>query len=355
MSGGIDSSVAAMVLKKEKYDVAGATFRTYDQISQACMAREKGCCAVDAIFEAQRLAADFGIDHHILDFRREFRDTVIADFIDQYMSGRTPNPCVVCNATIKWGKMIEYALANGYEAIATGHYARIGITPDGRYFLRRGADKAKDQTYFLWRLTQDNLRRTIFPLGDYTKPEVRRMALEAGYEKLSKKTESQEICFVPDNDYRHFLRKNVQNYDEKIKKGDFIDIEGKKIGTHQGCSNYTIGQRKGLGVAFGEPRFVVGIDPDTNTVKLGLREDLLADKCVITNVNMMKMADFTDGMPAMAKLRYRSNPVAALLYHHPAGIELRFDTPAESVTPGQSAVLYTGDDYDDVLGGGVIL
>lgn len=242
----------------------------------------------------------------------------------------------------------------GCDAIATGHYARIGISADGRYFLRRGIDKAKDQTYFLWRLTQENLKRTVFPLGEYVKPEVRKMALDAGYEKLSRKTESQEICFVPDNNYRNFLTNNVPHFEEHCKKGDFIDKNGNRLGQHQGCPNYTIGQRKGLGVAFGEPRFVTGINTENNTVTLGLRQDLLSSSCRITNVNLMKCADFADGDTVMAKLRYRSNPIPADIYHCAGGIELRFHQPAESVTPGQSAVLYTGNDFDDVFGGGVI-
>lgn len=355
MSGGIDSSVAAIILKDKGFDVVGATYRIYDQISQECMAREKGCCAVDAIFEAQRLAKDLGIPHHILDFRKEFKATVIRDFIDQYMNACTPNPCVMCNAVIKWGRMSECADELGCDYIATGHYARVAQTDNGRFYLQRGADKAKDQTYFLWRLTQENLSRTLFPLGSLNKPEVRQMALDNGYEKLSKKTESQEICFVPDNDYRHFLQENVPDYSETVKKGDFIDKNGKVLGLHQGYPNYTIGQRKGLGIALGEPRFVTNIDAATNRVTLGDREDLLSESCIIKDVNMMKIADFTDGMTVMAKLRYRSNPVPADIYHHPGGAELRFHSPAECVTPGQSAVLYVGDGYDDVLGGGIIV
>ena len=354
MSGGIDSSVAAILLRKQQYEVIGATYRTYDQISQECISREKGCCTVDAIFEAQQMAHNLGMEHHIIDLREEFASTVIANFIDEYMCGRTPNPCVVCNATIKWGKMMEWADRLGCDAIATGHYARIGVTDEGRYYLRRGADTAKDQTYFLWRLSQDNLHRTHFPLGDYVKPEVRQMALDAGFERLSKKTESQEICFVPDNDYRHFLYDNVPDFDTRCKMGNFIDKNGNVLGQHTGCPNYTIGQRKGLGVAFGSPRYVTQINATANTVTLGLRDDLLSSKCRLKSVNMMKYADFTDGTTIMAKLRYRSNPVPADIYHCPEGIELRFPSPAESVTPGQSAVLYTGPDYNDVLAGGII-
>ena len=214
MSGGIDSTVAAMLLLDQGYELVGVTYRVYDQISQACMEKEKGCCSVNAIFEAKHMAQQMGFEHHILDIRKDFNDLVIRNFIDEYLQGHTPNPCVLCNSTIKWGKLITLADELGCDYIATGHYARIG-QQDGRYFLRKGVDETKDQTYFLWTLTQENLARTIFPLGELTKPEVRQIALEKGYEKLSKKSESQEICFIPDNDYRTFLAENVGNFAEK--------------------------------------------------------------------------------------------------------------------------------------------
>lgn len=348
MSGGIDSSVAAMVLKNDGYDIVGATYRVFD-----CEASDSD--DANPFDEARRLAAQLGIEHHLIDLRKDFADTVVSDFISQYLNARTPNPCVVCNSTIKWGKMMDWADALGCDFIATGHYARVASTDDGRFYLKRGADLSKDQTYFLWRLSQDNLRRTLFPLGDLTKSQVRQIANDLGFEQLSNKSESQEICFIPDNDYRAFLRRYVPNYSEIVKKGDFIDVAGKKIGEHSGFPNYTIGQRKGLGVAFGAPRFVTHIDAVNNKVTLGERADLFSDKCVIKDVNMMKIDDFTDGLTVMAKLRYRSRPVAADIYHHQLGAELRFHSPAESVTPGQSAVLYTGPDFEDVLGGGFIV
>lgn len=260
MSGGIDSTVAAMLLQEQGYDLVGVTYRTFDSISKGCMEKEKGCCSVDSLFEAKRMAQDLGFEHHILDIRQEFKDTVITNFIDEYLRGRTPNPCVVCNSTIKWGKIIETADELGCQYVSTGHYARIGHQ-NGRWYLRKGADESKDQTYFLWTLTQENLARTIFPLGELTKPEVRRIALEHGYEKLSQKVESQEICFIPENDYRAFLAEHVENYTEKYGPGDFTDTQGNKLGTHKGYPNYTIGQRKGLGIALGQPMFVVAIHP----------------------------------------------------------------------------------------------
>lgn len=356
MSGGIDSSIAAMILKNQGYSLIGATYRTFDQISDSCLAKEKGCCSVDSIFEAKALAESMGFPHHILDIREEFKSSVIADFIEEYMHGRTPNPCVVCNSNIKWGKLMEIATELGCDTIATGHYARISKTYEGRYFLQCGVDLAKDQTYFLWKLSQYDLAHTVFPLGNLTKPEVRKMAFDAGYEKLSKKGESQEICFIPDNDYRHFLSENVKDFDKLCKDGNFVDPSGKIIGKHKGFPNYTIGQRKGLGVAFGEPRFVININAERNEVMLGTREDLQSHYCYVNQLNMMKYADFTDGFEVAVKVRYRSKAALARLFHHADGIaRVEFVDPIDSITPGQSAVFYTGDDFADVLGGGVII
>ncbi len=356
MSGGIDSSVAAMILREKGYNLEGATYRTFDQISESCMAKEKGCCSVDSIFEAQRMANDMGFGHHILDIRKEFHDSVIVDFINEYLNGRTPNPCVVCNSDIKWGKLQDVADSLDCELIATGHYARIGKTDEGRYFLRKGVDEAKDQTYFLWKLTQENLSRTIFPLGELTKPEVRQIALDHGYEKLSKKSESQEICFIPDNDYRTFLQDNVEDFDTKYGAGDFIDTEGKILGKHRGFPHYTIGQRKGLQIALGEPRYVVKIDAENNRVTLGKKEDLLSKTCYANQLNLMMVEDFEEGLEVMAKVRYKSKPGKAKLYHEGCDkVKIVFNEHIESITPGQSVVFYTGNDWCDVLGGGILL
>ncbi|MBO8439980.1 MAG: tRNA 2-thiouridine(34) synthase MnmA [bacterium] len=354
MSGGIDSSVAAILLKEQGYELVGATYRTFDGISRECLAKEKGCCSVDSIMEARRMAHDMGFEHHIIDLRQTFRESVIADFIDEYLHGRTPNPCVVCNSEIKWGKLQQVADSLGCDYIATGHYARISTDETGRFFLRKGVDAHKDQTYFLWRLTQENLSRTLFPLGEMTKAEVRAVAAAHGYVKLSRKSESQEICFIPDNDYRHFLASNVESYAERYGEGYFVDTDGNVLGRHKGYPNYTIGQRKGLGIALGRPVYVVRIEPKTNRVVLGEREDLLSRSCRIKRVNMMKMADFIDGMEVMAKMRYKSRPGLATIWHDGDGIRVDFREPMESVTPGQSAVLYGGDGWQDVLCAGVI-
>lgn len=351
MSGGIDSTVAAILLREQGYELVGVTFRTFDNISRACLEKEKGCCSVDSLFEAKRMAEEMGFEHRILDIRREFRETVIGNFIDEYLHGRTPNPCVLCNSNIKWGKLLDLADELGCDYLATGHYARIGHR-DGRYYLRKGVDALKDQTYFLWTLTQDNLARTLFPLGELTKPEVRKIAFDHGYEKLSKKGESQEICFIPDNDYRAFLRQEVEGYAGKYGPGDFVDTSGKKLGTHRGFPNYTIGQRKGLGIALGQPMFVVAIRPEDNTVVLGKKEELQGKTFYVKQVNAMKYAPIPDGLVVTAKIRYRNEGGAACLY--PEGDRLRvvFRDTMDSITPGQSAVFYQ---EEDVVGGGVIL
>ncbi len=350
MSGGIDSTVAAMLLLEQGYELVGVTYRTFDNISKGCMEKEKGCCSADSLFEAKKMAQDLGFEHHILDIRQEFKDCVIRNFIDEYLQGRTPNPCVVCNSTIKWGKLLETADQYGCSYIATGHYARIGQA-DNRYFLQKGIDEAKDQTYFLWMLTQDNLARTLFPLGSLTKPEVRQIALQHGYEKLSQKGESQEICFIPNNDYRTFLNEQVENFSEKYGPGDFVDTRGNHLGQHKGFPHYTIGQRKGLGIALGQPMFVVAISAEENKVVLGTREELQGQTLYARELNLMKYPQIPDGLEVAVKIRYRSQGGIARLYPEDDKIRVVFQQPVDSITPGQSAVFYEGS---DVVGGGII-
>lgn len=350
MSGGIDSTVAAILLIEQGYELVGVTYRTFDNISRGCMEKEKGCCSVDSLFEAKRMAGDLGFEHHILDIREEFRETVISNFIDEYLHGRTPNPCVICNSTIKWGKLLETADELGCDYIATGHYARIGHR-DGRWFLRKGTDLSKDQTYFLWTLTQENLSRTLFPLGELTKPEVRKIAFDHGYEKLSKKGESQEICFIPDNDYRAFLAEQVEGYAENYGHGYFVDTKGRKLGEHKGFPNYTIGQRKGLGIALGQPMFVIAIHPEENTVVLGTKEELQGKIFYAKDINLMKYSHLPEGMEVTAKIRYRNEGGKASVFHEEGRLRVVFHEPMDSITPGQSAVFYEGE---DIVGGGVI-
>jgi tRNA-specific 2-thiouridylase len=340
MSGGIDSSVAAMLLLEQGYELVGVTFRTFDSIRESCLAKEKGCCSVESMMEAKHLAEQLGFEHHILDYRDIFRRHVIQNFTDEYMHGRTPNPCVLCNSHIKWGELLRAADEFGCEKIATGHYARIAEC-DGHYYLRRAADQKKDQTYFLWMLTEENLRRTVFPLGDLTKDEVRELARQHGFEKLSMKRESQEICFVPNNDYRRFLVEQGCT----IEPGDYVDETGRVLGRHEGFACYTLGQRKGLGIALGTPQFVTKIDAAANRVTLGTHDALYT-----------REVQLKDGWwrgrtsePVMAQIRYRSLPTGA--HYRPKQAQLLFDEPVWAVTPGQSAVIY----QDDLLvGGGLI-
>ena len=350
MSGGIDSSVAAILLQEQGYELIGVTFRTFDSISESCIAREKGCCSMDSIAEARHLAQRLGFEHHIVDARNLFRETVIRNFIDEYLNCRTPNPCVLCNPVIKWGRLLEFADEMHCDLLATGHYARLG-SHNGRTFLRKGKDLRKDQTYFLWRLSSEQLQRTLFPLGDLTKPEVRTLAADHGFMQLSQKKESEEICFVTDNDYRKFLRSEVPDLKKLSPSGNFVTKDGTVVGRHQGLFHYTIGQRKGLGIALGVPTYVVALDKAHNNVVLGTKEDLASTSLFIHDFKLTKYDDFQDGMSVVCRVRYRSNGVEARLFHSNGGIRVEFDTPVESVTPGQSAVFYEGD---DLIGGGII-
>lgn len=351
MSGGIDSTVSAMLLLEQGYDVVGVTFRTFDSIKESCLAREKGCCSVESIMEAKHNAEKMGFEHHIVDFRETFRQCVIQNFIDEYMSGRTPNPCVLCNSHIKWGELVRVADELGCDYIATGHYARIRER-DGHLFLAKAADEQKDQTYFLWMLTEEQLRRTIFPLGDLTKKQVREIARQHGYTKLAEKKESQEICFVTDNDYRSFLRANVPDYDVRVRPGNYIDKDGKVLGKHQGFANYTIGQRKGLGIALGQPAYVTHIDAERNEVTLGTNDDLYATELRFQEVRLVRMVNEA---PIYAQIRYRSRSMElkTLPFREGNGVGLlSFSEPVWGITPGQSVVLYQDG---LVIGGGIIV
>ncbi len=347
MSGGIDSTVAAILLLEQGYELVGCTFRTFDSIRESCLAKEKGCCSIDSIMEARHMAQTLGFEHHILDFRDTFRECVIANFVDEYAHGRTPNPCVLCNSHIKWGKLLKMADDLGCDYIATGHYARIA-EQDGHYFLQQAVDTHKDQTYFLWMLTEENLQRTLFPLGGLTKAEVREIARQHGFIQLSQKAESQEICFVPDNDYRRFLR------DEgvEVTKGSYVDAEGTILGEHEGFPFYTIGQRKGLGIALGKPRFVTKIDATRNEITLGDHDDLLTTDVTATQPRIIDLERLKNNPHIVARVRYRSQAVAATidLTNYPT-LHLQFEQAVWGITPGQSLVMY----QDDLLVGGALL
>jgi tRNA-specific 2-thiouridylase len=349
MSGGVDSSVAAMLLHEQGYEVIGITMKTWDYASAGGSKKETGCCSLDSINDARNLAVKFGFPHYILDLRNEFGDRIIDNFVDEYLAGRTPNPCVLCNTHIKWEALLKRADMMDCEFIATGHYAKVR-QENGRYVLSRGLDDTKDQSYVLWGLTQESLKRTMYPLGEYRKPEIRKMALDSGFEELAKKSESYEICFIPDNDYRSFLKRRVEGLEEKVNDGDFV-LDGKVIGKHRGYPFYTIGQRKGLEIALGEPMFVTEVNPQTNVVVLGTKEDLQKQAMVVGRYNLIKYAELPAEMEAHTKIRYKDPGAPATLNESNGKIYVNFHRKVNAVTPGQSAVFYEGD---DIVGGGFI-
>ncbi len=351
LSGGIDSSLAALFLKKQGYEVHGVTFRTWDYVTESCWEKQKGCCSIESIVEAKQFAEKIGITHQVLDLREHFKKTVINEFVNEYLAGRTPNPCVRCNAETKWGEVMSLADELGCNYVSTGHYAQVRGEND-RFILSQGMDETKDQSYFLWMLTQENLARTIFPLGKWKKADIKKMAAERGLVKLAEKRESQEICFIPKNDYRDFLKEQVPGLDSKIGEGNFISMEGKVLGQHKGYPYYTIGQRKGLGIALGEPRFVVDIRTRTNEIVLGSYNDLEKKSLKIKNINLIKYPEIKDGMQTDVKIRFRSKPVKATIFTENESYIIVTHQPLYAVTPGQSAVFYEGH---DIVGGGIIV
>lgn len=352
MSGGIDSSITALLLKEQGYELVGATLRIWDYLSEGCEEKETGCCSMESIFEARDFAEKLGIEHHIIDIRKKFKDSVVQDFIDEYMRGRTPNPCVVCNPLIKWGGILKMADDLDCYYIATGHYSQVGSNGD-RQYITRAADISKDQSYVLWQLSQEQILRTILPLGQYKKSEIKALAEERGFVKLAKKKESMEVCFIPDNDYRGFLRNRLPNLEEQLQGGNFIDDKGKVLGQHKGYPFYTIGQRKGLNIALGHPAYVTNIDKDTNNITLGVVEDLLVTEMSVNKYNGHKYEQLPEDKELYVKIRYNTPPVACHFIGQEGDImKIKFNQPVSAVTPGQSAVFYEGD---DVVGGALIL
>jgi len=353
MSGGIDSTVAALMLHKEGYEVVGITMKTWDYATAVGTTgkKETGCCNLDSFNDARMAAVEHGFPHFILDIRDEFGDFVIENFVDEYIAGRTPNPCVMCNTHIKWRALLKRADALGCDFIATGHYAQVHQHTNGRYFISKGLDDSKDQSYALWGLQQDLLSRTLLPLGTFHKTAIRQMAHDFGYPELAKKNESYEICFVPDNDYRGFLKRKVDGLEERVAGGNFVNPEGKIIGTHKGYPFYTVGQRKGLDIALGKPAYVTEIIPETNTVVLGEESDLNRTEMQVTGLNWMKFEGITEGMEAVTKIRYKDKGALSQLFTYEKGINVRFYEDVKGVAPGQSAVFYDGN---DVIGGGII-
>lgn len=351
MSGGIDSSVAAMLLHEQGYEVIGITMKTWDYATAGGARKTTGCCSLDDINDARALAVDMGFHHIILDIREEFGDAIIDNFVGEYLAGRTPNPCVLCNTHIKWDALLKRADQLGCEFIATGHYAQTR-KENGRHIIFKGKDENKDQSYVLWGLSQESLARTMFPLGGFDKPTIRQMALDRGYKELAKKGESFEICFVPDNDYRGFLKRKVEGLEERVDGGNFVDLEGNVLGKHKGYPFYTIGQRKGLELAFGDPRYVIKIDAAKNEVVLGVKEDLNKKEVFVRNPNLMKYDKLVGEMEATSKIRYKDKGSNSIISPLPDGrIKIEFLSNVQGVAPGQSAVFYEGN---DLIGGGFI-
>ncbi|OOB79699.1 MAG: tRNA 2-thiouridine(34) synthase MnmA [Epulopiscium sp. Nuni2H_MBin001] len=347
MSGGVDSSVAAYLLQQQGYEVIGMTMQIWDKDTSED--REDSCCGLSAIDDARRVCQMLDIPHYVMNFRNDFKRDVVDYFINEYKKGRTPNPCIACNRYVKWESMLNKALQIGADFIATGHYANILKNPEtGRYQLVQSKALAKDQTYALYNLTQHQLKHTLMPLGEYDKEEVRKIATEIGL-LVANKPDSQEICFVPDNNYAKYIEETTGT---KSEAGNFINKNGEVLGKHKGIINYTIGQRKGLGVALGKPVFVSNINVTDNTITLGDNQDLFTNVVYASNLNFMPFDRLESKMNISAKIRYSHSPSnCSIEMIDKDKIKCTFTTAQRAVTPGQAIVFY---DTDKVIGGGTI-
>lgn len=351
MSGGVDSSVAAVMLHEQGYEVIGITMKTWDYASSGSSSKETGCCSLDSINDARSLAVSYGFPHYILDIREEFGNFVIDNFIEEYLAGRTPNPCVLCNTHIKWEALIKRANMLDCEFIATGHYANIR-KENNRYIISKGKDDYKDQSYVLWGVSQENLARTHLPLGNYHKYEIKEMAMAMGQKELAQKSESYEICFVPDNDYRAFLKHNVTNLEEQVNGGEFVLSDGTIVGYHKGYPFYTVGQRKGLEIALGEPMYVMEIQPEFNRVVLGKSEELEKTRAWVQGFNLIKYSELSKPIEVLTKIRYKDKGTMSTIVEEKGKIKIDFHHNVMAIAPGQSAVFYEGN---DLIGGGILV
>lgn len=348
MSGGVDSSVAAYLLKEQGYDVIGVTMQIWQDEDVFVQSQEGGCCGLSAVDDARRVAERLEIPYYVMNFKEDFHKYVIDYFVSEYEKARTPNPCIACNRYVKWESLLHRSLEIGADYIATGHYARIMQLPNGRYTIRNSVTAAKDQTYALYNLTQDQLSHTLMPVGDYDKPHIRQIAEEIGL-PVATKHDSQDICFVPDHDYASFI---TQETGKESKPGNFVDEEGNVMGQHRGLIHYTIGQRKGLGISSTTPIFVKELRSETNEVVLCKSESLFSHDCHVDNINYMAEEKLTEPVRAIGKIRYSHAGAACTLYPQPDGTLLaQFDEPQRAMTPGQAAVFYQDD---HVLCGGTI-
>lgn len=350
MSGGVDSSVAAYLLKEQGYEVIGVTMQIWQEEAEETTQENGGCCGLSAVEDARRVAELLGIPYYVMNFKREFQCHVIDYFVEEYLRGHTPNPCIACNRYVKWEALLKRSLEIGADYIATGHYARIDRLPNGRFAIRNSVTAEKDQTYALYNLSQEQLSHTLMPVGGYTKAEIREIAQKAGL-PVAKKPDSQEICFVPDNDYAGFVDRAAG---ERVPgAGYFVTAEGKLLGEHRGITHYTIGQRRGLNLSMGERAYVTGIRPDTNEVVIGENRELFTDTVLCDRLNFMSVPDIEGSVQVKAKIRYNHRGDFCRIEKEAENrVRCTFESPVRAATPGQAVVFYDGE---HVLGGGTIL
>ncbi len=353
MSGGVDSSVAALLLKEQGYDVVGVTMRIWQDADESTRQVEGSCCGMDAVDDARKVAGILDIPYYVMNFKQEFKSCVIDYFVDEYMHGRTPNPCIACNRHVKWESLLERGRQIGADYIATGHYARIERLPSGRFAIRNSATSKKDQTYALYNLTQNQLSHTLMPVGEYSKEEIRDIAHKAGLPVFDK-PDSQEICFIPDGDYASFIDNEcAKNHRQTLPEGNFVDKDGNVLGRHKGITHYTVGQRRGLDIAAGHRIYVTDIRPQTNEVVLGELEDIYTDEVLCDRLNFMSVDDLYSTKRVFAKIRYNDKGAyCAITKVGEDKVRCLFEQPVRAVTPGQAVVFYDGD---CVLGGGTII
>lgn len=356
MSGGVDSSVAALLLKEQGYQVIGVTMQIWQEETSCARTAEEiiqdngGCCGLSAVEDARRVAEHLGIPYYVMNFRSEFQEKVMDYFVEEYLQGRTPNPCIACNRYVKWEALLQRSLEIGADYIATGHYARIDRLPNDRYAIRNSVTARKDQTYALYNLTQEQLAHTLMPVGDYPKEEIRKIAEQAGI-PVAHKPDSQEICFVPDDDYASFIEREAG---ERVPgPGNFVTKKGEILGQHKGITHYTVGQRRGLDLPVGRRIFVTEIRPETNEVVIGENEEVFTSQVRCDRVNYMSIPDLSEPRRVLAKIRYNHKGEYCRIEKQTNGEVLcTFEKPVRASTPGQAVVFYEGE---HVLGGGTIL
>lgn len=350
MSGGVDSSVAAYLLKKQGYEVVGVTMQIWQDQEEVIKQENGGCCGLSAVEDARRVADFLDVPYYVMNFKKEFKENVIDYFVEEYLHGRTPNPCIACNRYVKWEALLSRSLAIGADYIATGHYARIERLPNGRYAIRNSVTAKKDQTYALYNLTQHQLSHTLMPVGDYTKEEIRSIAQDMGI-LVANKPDSQEICFIPDNDYAGFIDREAGS--RVPPAGNFVTAEGEILGQHKGITHYTIGQRRGLGLPMGHHVFVTEIRPDTNEVVIGEGHQVFSTELICDRLNWMSIEELKEPMRVKAKIRYAHQGAMCTIQAIEGNqVKCTFEEPVRAVTAGQAVVFYDGE---HVAGGGTIL